>query len=112
MSEYKETSVIGQKFTRCHTINLSNPRNGLPSAQFSEEEVIVLGENDMISRPVGGFTVMMDNPMASIEIRNPMTYEKTGQTITFGEIYAILFSAYWDSAEKRDLNEQNNVILP
>lgn len=99
--EYKESRVAGTKYTRCHTMSISNPRDSAPFVRF-EEEVVVLGDSETISSPIGGFGVLYDNPDKLIPIRDPQTYSLTGQSITYAQLYAMLFSAYWAAAAERD----------
>lgn len=100
MSDYQQSDVIGTRWIRANRINIDNPLNGEPTITFAEEEVIDVGDT-VVTNLVSSITI----PFAAedvIPIRNPATWELTGNTITGGEIYAILASAYWKAALERD----------
>ena len=103
MPDYKESVVAGQQsqHQRCYQIMINNPHDVAPSVRFDEELLLALPDGSKINRQVGGITVPFDQ-LKSIPIRNPATWELTGQSITFGEVYAILASAYWQAALERD----------
>ena len=103
MPDYKEATVTGQQsqHQRCYQITISNPFDNAPSVRFDEETLLTLPDESKINKQIGGITVPFD-PMKIIPVRNPATWELTGQTITFGEVYAVLASAYWQAALERD----------
>ena len=103
MPDYKESTVVGQQnqHQRCYQIIISNPFDNAPSVRFDEETLVILPDGSKINKQIGGITVPFD-PLKSVSIRNPATWELTGQTLTFGEVYAILASAYWQAALDRD----------
>jgi hypothetical protein len=97
---YKQTDISGSEYVRCPQIVIENPLAGQALIQFREERVAVLPDRNIIT-PEGLIVVPFD-PGATIALRNPMTDELTGATITHGEIYAILYSAYLQTALARD----------
>ena len=97
---YKQTEIAGSEYVRCPQITIENPLAGQALIQFREERVAVLPDRNIIT-PEGLIVVPFD-PTATIALRNPMTDELTGTTITHGEIYAILYSAYIQTALTRD----------
>ena len=106
MADYQETSVSGQmsQYTRCHSIQIQNPRGGDTTAlnvRFDEETVKTLPDGEVITAPGQGLTVPFD-AAGVIALRNPATWAPTGDTITVPEVYAILASAYWHYAIERD----------
>lgn len=103
MPDYKESSFTGKQsqHQRCYKITINNPFDAEPSVRFDEETLLILPDGSKINKQLGGITVPFD-PKKSIEIRNPATWELMGQKITFGEVYAILASAYWQAALERD----------
>lgn len=125
MANYKEEVVSGNKWQRCHRIEISNPYVGNKTVAFYEQELVVLTSEEVIQKSVsvggpGGLFVMFDANTV-IDVINPYTLQPTGQTFTHGELYVMLFSAYMDAANKRDislvnLNIQNsntaNTIVP
>lgn len=102
MSEYKQSNVAGIKWQRASRVVLENQLEQIPSANFIEEEVISF-DAEKISRPVGNLVVPMSDPLYEFPIRDFQTNEIIpDQKATYGDIFTLLFSAYWDAAEKRD----------
>ncbi len=103
MTDYKESSVTGQQsqHQRCYQIIVNNPYDSAPNVRFDEELLLTLPDGTKLNRHVGGMTVQFD-PEKSVPIRNPLTWELTGQSMTMGEIYDVLASAYWQAALERD----------
>ena len=103
MADYKETTISGNSWTRCNKIEIDNTHGRIPTINFWEEtrmsfdgESVGITKGDIFTR----FT-----PDDVIELRNPETMEKTGQTITQSELYAILYSVYIQEAFARDERE-------
>ena len=103
MTDYKESLVTGQQsqHQRCYQIIVSNPYDSAPTVRFDEELLVTLPDGTKLNRHIGGMTVPFD-PAKSVAIRNPLTWELTGQSMTMGEINAVLASAYWQAALERD----------
>jgi hypothetical protein len=81
---------------------LSNIKGQIPSAEFAEEIIYTLGD-DEIHKNVGSLLVEMKDPNYAFQVKNPLTGEDIkGQYGTYGQIFALLYSAYWDAAIKRD----------
>lgn len=101
MPNYKEVTGSGTMWTRCYQIVINNPYGGLvKSARFFEENVVTIDSTIMQSNR--GFIDKTFDPAALIELRDPSTGDKTGQTITQGELYNILYSLYMNTAIERD----------
>lgn len=102
MSNYKETSVAGTEWVRCGVVQIVNPYQRNPAIQFVEERVLHMGDGrDPVFTPDGAISVSFD-PAKTIPLLNPETGAPTGRTATFGEAYAILYSAYMQAAAERD----------
>lgn len=108
MPNYNETSVSGTRWTRCREIHIQNPHasRGVPTVTFVEEEVINMGSDYMpLPKDHTVFptinTIMFD-PAAVINVYDPVTCQPTGTTMSMGEVYVALFSAYMTEATKRD----------
>lgn len=113
MPNYKEETVAGNKWRRCRQIVIDNTLGNTPRLVFQEQDVIDLGGGEYVSKDVFSVPAMGFFPLAtqfdqntSIQIYNPLTGQPTGQTMTHGEIYAILYSAYMDAALRRDAAEE------
>jgi len=44
MANYKETGVMGTRWTRCNVVHIANPLGGTPMVTFSEEDVVDMGD--------------------------------------------------------------------
>lgn len=109
MSNYNETSITGQAWTRCTRIVIENPLNGVPAATFIEERAIN-ADGEVTTRPLGnivqpflaeetdGVSANLDE---TFDLVNPATGEVVGQA-TIADVYAMLWSAYRHVAAKRD----------
>jgi len=103
VSDYQQSLITGSKWKRATRIVLENPLNGIPSALFVEEEVINLDDTDPpITRLSGNVSASFTDPSIEIPLRDPSTWELTGQSTTYGALYAIVASAYWKLALERD----------
>lgn len=101
MSDYKESSIAGTVWQRCHEIVVSNVRGAPPRVQFFEERVIALENSTEIRQALGPLEVAFDAARV-IPILDPATGLPTGTTATYGEAYALLYSAYIAAALERD----------
>jgi hypothetical protein len=101
MSNYAETTVTGQVWQRCSQIVIDNPRHAVPTVRFEEERVVSLDTGDELRKPAPGITQDFD-PALTVPLRNPVTGELTGDSISYAEVYAILYSAYIAAATARD----------
>lgn len=101
MSDYKETTLSGSSWQRCHQIVIDNPRGGVPTVRFDEEETLAIN-GDEIKRPMGQLALAFD-PARSFDLRNPITGELIpGAASTYGDVYVLLYSAYMAAALERD----------
>ncbi len=105
MADYQQQTLQGSSYQRCNRIVIENPREGAPAATFCEEKIIVAGDSTL-SIPAGVFAIAID-PAEMINLRNPETWELTGETITMGELYVGIASAYWQKALERDESAVN-----
>ena len=101
MPDYKESQVAGTRWQRCNRIVINNPYGAMPSIRFDEEERIALGDRTLGSS-VGGIIKDFDNPALTFPLRNPATGEATDTTMTYGDVYAVLWSLYIALAAERD----------
>lgn len=101
MPDYKETNLAGKAWNRCHEIVIENVRGTPPSVRFVEERVLELEGDQEIRQNLGPLTVSFD-PAREIPLLDPATGEPTGETATYGQAYALLYSAYIAAALARD----------
>lgn len=109
MSDYKESSVAGQSWQRCHQVVIDNRRGGVPTVRFDEETVVALEGSAEVRTPAGVLTVDFD-PARQIPLRNPVTGELTGTVMTYADAYAVLYSAYLDAALERDVQRAESTF--
>ena len=98
---YNETTVTGQSWQRCCQVVIENPRTGTPVVRFEEERVLALAGGAELRTPAPGLALSFD-PAKTIALRDPATGEPTGQTVTYADAYALLYSAYLSAATERD----------
>lgn len=102
MSNYKESTVTGSAWQRCHQVVIENPLGGTPVVRFDEEEVLSASTGQTVRRPVPGIVLPFD-PSKPFPLRNPATGDLIpGAASTYGDAYVLLYSAYMAAAEERD----------
>jgi hypothetical protein len=110
MTDYRQSTLTGNKWRRCFEILIKNPYNGQPTVTFQEQDMADF--NNQILE-LGRDTVSINvSSEQEISILDPTTGLDTGQKITHGQLYAILYSAYINAALTRDqriIDEQNFV---
>ena len=109
MPDYKETSVAGHSWRRCHQIVIDNRRSTVPTVRFDEETVVALDGAAEVRTPAGALTVEFD-PAREIALRDPQTGKPTGAVMTYAEVYAVLYSAYLDAALERDVQRAESTF--
>lgn len=110
---YRESNITGSTWVRCRAVTITNPHESQlvppgpltpgvsPTAYFQEEQVVTLPNNEAILRDIGACQKAF-NPGATIPLLDPATGQPTGTTVTHGELYAILYSLYIQTATERD----------
>ena len=107
MTDYKEQSIPGTltSYQRCHQITIQNPYNDISAAnvRFDEEVIKTLPDGEVIkSSPQNGGITKEFDPSVVIQLRDPTTWELTGESTTMGALMAAIGSAYWQFALERD----------
>lgn len=103
MPDYKETTIAGTVWQRCHEIIVENVRGAPPAVHFVEERVIALDGGQEIRQNLGPLDVVYD-PARLIPILDPATSQPTGEQATYAQAYQVLYSAYIAAALERDAN--------
>ena len=103
---YMQSKVAGKKWRRSLHGEFSNPFAGGAWIRYDWEDRIVLEDGTTIGTPAGSTIRHFDNPAAELAICNPETGEPTGQSITHGGLYAILWSLAMESARLQDAEDQ------
>lgn len=104
MPDYRESTVTGHTWQRCKQVVIDNSLNQTPVIRFDEEQVIAL-DGGHIQRDAGTVCAEYD-PARVIPLLSPADGLPTGASITQGEVYAIIYSAYLDAATARDGAQQ------
>jgi len=100
MANYQQTDVIGTSWVRCEGITIRNPYQQAAEIFFIEERLTTAGSN--VIHEQAGSCSSVYAPDGIIELRDPATGIPTGESITHDELYVIMYSAYMQSALKRD----------
>lgn len=106
-AKYKIEEVTGNSWLRTKRIVFENPQQhlGPPKVKFVEERVYeVNAENvhDRVARDVGSIEETFTDPTKTFPVINPATGEFTPNEMSYGELYAMIYSAYIHLAMKRD----------
>lgn len=99
---YKESEVSGKKWRRSLHGEFGNPYNGQSWIRYDWEDRVLLDDGTTFATPAGSTMRYFTDPDAIIELDNPATGEKTGKTITHGELHATLWSLAMESAKIKD----------
>lgn len=102
---YKETTATGTRYTRCNGVNIRNPINQQAEVYFSEESVVELDDGTVVATQAPANLSYAFNQADPLEVINPLTMEPTGVVMNYGEVYAILYSAYLARAKQRDIEQ-------
>jgi hypothetical protein len=100
MADYKEESITGNSWQRCHTVTVNNQYGKTPSAIFQEEKIMDIG--GQFIRQWTGQCEKVFNSTDTFPIINPTDNAPTGQVMSHAEFYAILYSLYMQTALERD----------
>jgi hypothetical protein len=103
MTNYTKTTVLGVSYIRARQLTVYNPLNAPPRLSILEEEVVTTATGDIFQRDVSSLDIDYDPAAAEIvPILDPTTGLPSGQQLTHAEIYAILYSVYFQAAIARD----------
>jgi hypothetical protein len=93
---FNEQNVEGTTYLRCKQIVIGNNLNSKPWVSFAEEKVITLSPTEQIVQPHRDFGVSFSPEMigTTFNVIDPYTGLDTGATMTYGELFAILYSLY------------------
>lgn len=85
--------IAGESYIRCSQVVIDNRLGVAPSVTFHRESVLGIDGGAVMRQPMSP-REMVFGPAAAVPILNPETGEPTGQTVTHGEIYALIYSAF------------------
>lgn len=92
MTDLSQTAVVGNSWVRTNQIVVDNPHDGIPEITYQVERAYNFADG-VITKPLPEIKRVFD-PSKTIEIRNPLDGALTGGTITLGEVYALIYSAF------------------
>lgn len=103
MSNYKQTTVVGESWVRAYSVNIINPVEGNKTIHFQEEKAIMMDDGDVLTKRLGELSEQLteENIGTEFELLNPFTGEVIG-TSTYGQAYSLIHSLYMHAAKKRD----------
>lgn len=101
MANYQESSLTGLEWTRCCEIHIANPYNATPVITFKEQRISELSSGQVYTQRGENLDVTFD-PATSVTVLDPVTGQATGDSVTYADIYALLYSAYIAQAQARD----------
>ena len=85
--------IAGESYVRCSQVVIDNPLSGPPRVTYAQETIVGTGTGQVLHIPMQPVAQAFD-PAALIAVLDPGTGEPTGETITQGRIYALIYSAY------------------
>lgn len=86
-------TIAGTSRLRSYRVELFNPLAGELAAVFHQETLIELNDGTTISQPAPDLRLPFA-PGQVIHVLDPTTGADTGQTMTMGQVYAGILSAY------------------
>jgi hypothetical protein len=98
--DYKEVTGAGKTWQRCYSLTILNLRNEIPRVRYEEQVVSIVGDVE-VSRPVGSCESQF-SAGKTFELRNPLTNELLGKTVTEADLHVMLYSHYMATAAARD----------
>lgn len=108
-NNYAEENVSGTSFIRCKRVEVHNPYVGTKSITFTEEKVIDLN-GKKIRQPFGNANnevfeaLTIENASSEFNILNPAD-NSVISTMSYQEVYNILYSLYLHLANERDARD-------
>jgi hypothetical protein len=100
MPNYNATTTTVERWQRCYRIVIENARSEVPRMDCLEE-VVTVTDGHEVREMVPGCAVVFD-PAGVVPLRDPVTGDPTGETVTQAQMYAVLYSAYRYAADQRD----------
>ncbi|WP_439137530.1 hypothetical protein [Roseicyclus sp.] len=85
--------IAGESYIRCSQVIIDNRLGAAPSVTFHRESVIGIDGGAVVRQPMSPREIAFD-PSFSVPVLDPETGEATGQTITQGELYALIYSVF------------------
>lgn len=104
MPDYKASTITGEisRWTRCHQIVVDNQVGAVPTITMREEQRVTYPDGTTDAKQDSAPIVQQfTDPDSKFPLLHPETGKEIG-TGTHGQLYALLYSLYFDLAAKRD----------
>lgn len=101
MANYAEQTRAVTTWLRVRRVQILNPYGGVAEVRLEEERATQINGEPPTFAPTEVLKRDFD-PVRVIQIIDPTTGQDTGQTMTEGQVYAALYSAYLQMAQVRD----------
>lgn len=88
-----QTPFAGESYVRCPQVVVDNRLGATPAVTFHRETVIGIAGGGVLRQALSPREMIFD-PAAEVPVLNPETGEPTGETITQGALYALIFSVF------------------
>lgn len=85
--------VAGESYIRCPQVVIDNRLGHTPTISFHRERIIGLADGATITQPMSPREVTF-SPAALVAVFDPATGEPTGETVTQGTLYALIYSVF------------------
>ena len=99
MADLSQTAVVGKSWIRTNQIIIDNPNGKIPTITYKVERCYQFGD-EVITKPMPDIVSVFD-PDKIINVRDPRTSELVGTKLSMGEVYALIYSAFWDDAVEK-----------
>ncbi len=104
--DYRSSAISGTSWHRCLHIECNNPHNGLQTIRFDEERRMLLEDGTTIGTPAGYVQEAFTDPTIMFPLLDPRSGKEIGQEMSYGTVYAVLWSLYITLAAKRDADAE------
>lgn len=104
MITYNQKTIDGESWERARRIVFENPLDSVKSVKIIEESVIRLNGRDIIE-PIGSKEFKLSSAEdygKTFDLIDPATGLLTGETVSYGDIYQIIFSLYIKLKKEED----------
>lgn len=104
MANYRETTQPCTSYVRAASLQCLNILGGDKIIQFSEETVFMLPDGTTARAHYGDCSAVLtaDNSRETFALRDPVSGDPTGLTMSYMDVYTALMSLYYHVAAERD----------
>jgi hypothetical protein len=99
---YKPEAGTANSWLRCNHIECNNGHGQAPTIRYDEERRTVLDTGESFGQQTRCLQETFSDPDAPLPIYDPSTGQLSGQVLTDGVAYAVLYSLYMRAALRQD----------